>query len=51
MIKCLNCRSEMQKIEVSIDEVTQKVISFQCSRCDYVEFEQESVNRAILELE
>ena len=49
-MKCPNCKYEMEKVNVSIDYAKNKVKSFQCSKCDYVEFEQESANRVILEL-
>ena len=49
-MKCPRCKSDMEKVKVNIEGVHQEVISFQCSKCDYVEFEQESANRAILEL-
>ena len=49
-MKCPKCKSEMEKVNVSIEDTNHDVVSFQCNECDYVEFEQESANRAILEL-
>ena len=49
-MKCPNCKSEMKKVNVSIEDTTKEIVSFQCPKCDYVEFEQESANKVILEL-
>ncbi len=49
-MKCPNCRSEMRKVDVSAEGTDHMVASFQCNKCDYVKFEQESANRVILEL-
>ena len=49
-MKCPNCKTEMEKVNINIEGASQEVLSFQCNKCGYVEFEQESANKAILEL-
>ncbi len=49
-MKCPQCRSELRKVNVIIEGATSNVTSYQCKKCDYAEFEQESANKAILEL-
>ena len=49
-MKCPNCKSDMYKVDVSVEGATEKAISYQCEKCDYVEFDQESASKVILEL-
>lgn len=49
-MKCPNCNSEMYKVDVSVEGATEKALSYQCKKCDYVEFDKESANKVILEL-
>lgn len=49
-MKCKKCKTEMEKVNVNVEEASQEVLSFQCNKCGYVEFDQESANKAILEL-
>ncbi len=49
-MKCPYCKSLLKKVKVSIEGTSQDVISFQCQKCDFVEFERETAHRAILDL-
>jgi transposase-like protein len=49
-MKCPNCKSELRKIDVEIEGADSKAISYQCPRCDFVEFDQESATRVVKEL-
>ena len=49
-MKCQNCNSSLRKIEVAIEGAEQKAISYQCSKCDYVEFEEKSAAKVVKEL-
>ncbi|MFH1210262.1 MAG: hypothetical protein V1663_05760 [archaeon] len=49
-MKCPKCSLDLRKIEVKVQGAESKAISYQCSKCDYFEFEPESSNRIIKEL-
>jgi len=49
-MKCPNCKTELKKVKVKIEGASEEVVSFQCPQCEYVEFEQESANKVILDL-
>ena len=49
-MKCPKCDSELKKISVKIAGAEKKVVSFQCTKCDYFEFEKESSHNVISEL-
>ncbi len=49
-MKCPKCNSDLKKVEVNVEGAQNKVISFQCPKCDYFEFGQESSKRVIEEL-
>jgi hypothetical protein len=40
----------MEKVEVKVHMADSPVLSYQCPKCEYFEFEQESANRAINEI-
>jgi|SRR3989344_3475658 len=49
-MKCPNCNSGLRKVEVVIEGAEQKAVSYQCSKCDYIEFEEKSAARVVREL-
>ena len=49
-MKCPNCSSNLKKVDVNIEGAEQKAISYQCAKCDFFEFEQESAARVVKEL-
>jgi|SRR3989344_5286943 len=49
-MKCPNCDLLLEKVEVSIRGASNKAASYQCPKCDYFEFEQESSKKVIEEL-
>ena len=49
-MKCPNCKSELRKVEVDIEDVENKVMSYQCPECDYFTFEPETTMKVIEEL-
>lgn len=49
-MKCPKCDKEMQKIKVKVEGAKNKVLSYQCPKCDYFEFEKDSAEKVIKEL-
>lgn len=49
-MKCPNCQVEMKSVLVSVYGAKNKVLSFQCPKCDYFEFEPKSSGKVISEL-
>lgn len=49
-MKCPKCDSNLKKVEVKVHGAKQKAISYQCSKCDYFEFEPESSRKVVEEL-
>ncbi len=49
-MQCPQCSSELKKIKVRIQEADSHVISYQCAKCGYFEFEEKSINKAIEEI-
>ena len=49
-MKCPKCSSTLRKLRVSVEGARNKAISFQCSKCDYFEFEPVSSRRVVEEL-
>lgn len=49
-MKCPKCNSKLNKIEVKIEGAKNKAVSYQCNKCDYFEFEQESSKKVLDEL-
>ncbi|MBI4980557.1 zf-TFIIB domain-containing protein [Candidatus Woesearchaeota archaeon] len=48
--KCPNCNASLNKVEVKVHGAQNKAISYQCPKCDYFEFEQNSSQKVIEEL-
>jgi len=49
-MRCPNCSSELRKVSVSVHGAVQKATSYQCTNCDYFEFEQQSSQKVLAEL-
>ncbi len=49
-MKCPHCNSIVQQVHVAVHGAEQKVTSYQCSKCDYFEFEPTSSQKVIQEL-
>lgn len=49
-MKCPKCKSKINKINVKIAGAKQEVISYQCPKCSYFEFEPKSSKKVIQEL-
>ncbi len=49
-MKCPNCKLELKKVRVKIEDAETKVISYQCPTCEYFSFEPESVLKIIKEI-
>jgi transposase-like protein len=49
-MKCPNCKSEMKKVMVKIQDADSPVTSYQCSECGNFDFEEKSMSKAIQEI-
>ena len=49
-MKCPKCKLQMKDVSVNIQDADSPVLSHQCSRCGYFDFEEKSINRAIEEI-
>ncbi|MBS3150519.1 hypothetical protein J4425_01800 [Candidatus Woesearchaeota archaeon] len=49
-MKCLECDSDLRKVNVNVQGAENKVVSYQCPKCDYFEFEPISSKKVIEEL-
>lgn len=49
-MKCPNCNENLKKVEVRIHNAKSKVISYQCQKCDFFEFESSSSTKVLQEL-
>ena len=47
---CPKCESSIKKVKVKVAGAENKAISYQCSKCDYFEFEPLSSKKVIEEL-
>lgn len=47
---CPNCKSELKKVKVDIEDAETKVISYQCPNCDYFAFEPKTTLEVIKEI-
>ena len=47
---CPNCKSELKKVRVEIEDVETKAISYQCPGCDHFTFEPKSVLKIVKEI-
>jgi len=49
-MKCPKCDSKMKEVKVKIQDAKSPVTSYQCGKCNYFDFEEKSINRAIGEI-
>lgn len=49
-MKCPKCNFNLNKVEVSVHGAQNKVLSYQCSHCDYFEFDPQSSKKVVEEL-
>ena len=49
-MKCPKCGSKIRKVEVNVEGAEEKAISYQCTKCDYFEFEEKSAANVVKEL-
>ena len=49
-MKCPECNVTLKKVKVSVFGAKNKAISYQCSKCDYFEFEPSSSRKVVEEL-
>ncbi len=49
-MRCPKCNSNLSKVEVNVEGAEQKAISYQCTKCDYFEFEEKSAAKVVKEL-
>lgn len=49
-MECPNCKTKMKEVKVRIEDAKSPVLSYQCAKCEYFDFEQKSINNAINEI-
>lgn len=49
-MRCPKCNSSLRKVEVSVEGAKQKAVSYQCTKCNYFEFEEKSAAKIVKEL-
>jgi len=49
-MKCAQCDAELRKVTVVVHGATQKAVSYQCTNCNYFEFEPQSSQKVLAEL-
>lgn len=49
-MRCPHCKGKMKEVKVKIQDADSPVTSYQCANCDYFDFEEKSMNRAISEI-
>ena len=49
-MRCQQCSSSLRKVKVRVQGANSKATSYQCSKCDYFEFEPTSSKKVIEEL-
>lgn len=47
---CPKCNSVLRKVDVKVYGAKSKAMSYQCTKCDYFEFEQKSSQKVLAEL-
>lgn len=50
-MKCPQCTNQLRKVFVRIHDAQSKVISYQCGKCFYFDFEETTIKIAIREIE
>ena len=49
-MKCFDCKSTMEEVEVKVEGARNKVLSYQCPKCGHFEFEKRSADKVVEEL-
>ncbi|MCH8004257.1 MAG: hypothetical protein IH934_06545 [Nanoarchaeota archaeon] len=49
-MNCPKCNATLKKVEVNVHGAKNKAISYQCTKCDYFEFEPVSSRKVVEEL-
>lgn len=49
-MKCPKCKTQMKKVKVRIQDADSLVTSYQCGKCGYFDFQDESINKATKEI-
>ena len=49
-MKCAECKNEMKRLKVSVYGANRKVISYQCGKCGYSEFDDKTAKEVVNEL-
>ena len=49
-MRCPKCNSTLRKVNVDIEGAEQRAISYQCTKCDYFEFDGKSAAKVVQEL-
>ena len=49
-MECPKCNTRLRKVEVGVQGARSKAVSYQCTKCDYFEFEPKSSQKVIQEL-
>ena len=47
---CPKCNAQMKEVKVRIQDADSPVTSYQCPKCDYFDFKEKSINKAIDEI-
>ena len=49
-MQCPKCDAKLKEVKVKVQDADSPVTSYQCSKCDYFDFEEKSINKAIGEI-
>lgn len=49
-MKCPQCNHNLKKVEVKVQDAGSPVTSFQCGKCSYFDFEENSIHKVINEI-
>ncbi|MFH1210285.1 MAG: hypothetical protein V1645_00030 [archaeon] len=49
-MKCPKCGSELEKVNVEVEDAESKVLSYQCHKCDYFSFDKKSARKVVEEI-
>ena len=49
-MECPKCNGKMKQVKVKIQDADSLVTSYQCAKCGYFDFEENSINQAIGEI-
>ena len=49
-MRCPQCNAELKEIKVKIQDADSPVMSYQCGKCGYFDFEDTSIKKAIKEI-